>query len=58
VSRDAREKSHARIELPPAQMQRVKRAAKLIGLGVSAFIRQAALEKAVEVERRMDRSTS
>jgi hypothetical protein len=45
--------SQARIELPSAEMERVRRAAKSIGLGLSAFIRQAVLEKTVDTERRM-----
>jgi hypothetical protein len=34
-------------------MDRLRRAARSIGLSLSAFIRQAVLEKAVDVERRM-----
>jgi uncharacterized protein (DUF1778 family) len=45
--------SQARIELPTDDMDRVRRAARSIGLSLSAFIRQAVLEKAVDVERRM-----
>lgn len=45
--------SQARLELPAADMERVRRAARSIGLSLSAFIRQAVLEKAVDVERRM-----
>jgi uncharacterized protein (DUF1778 family) len=45
--------SQARIELPANEMDRVRKAAKSIGLSLSAFIRQAVLEKAVDVERRM-----
>lgn len=45
--------SQARIELPADDMDRVRRAARSIGLSLSAFIRQAVLEKAVDVERRM-----
>ena len=47
--------SQARLELPAAEMERLRRAGKSIGLSLSAFIRQAVLEKAVEVERRMGR---
>lgn len=45
--------SQARLELPAHQMERTRRAAKSIGLSLSAFIRQAVLEKTVEVEQRM-----
>jgi hypothetical protein len=45
--------AQARLELPPADMERLRRAGKSIGLSLSAFIRQAVLEKAVEVEKRM-----
>jgi uncharacterized protein (DUF1778 family) len=45
--------SQARLELPAEDMERLRRAARSIGLSLSAFIRQAVLEKAVEVERRM-----
>lgn len=48
--------SQARLELPSDDMERVRRAARSIGLSLSAFIRQAVLEKAVDVERRMGRS--
>lgn len=41
------------VRLPAAEMERVRRAARSIGLSLSAFIRQAVLEKAVDVERRM-----
>ncbi len=49
----AQKTSQARLELPAAEMERTRRAAKLIGLSLSAFIRQAVLEKTVDVERRM-----
>jgi uncharacterized protein (DUF1778 family) len=45
--------SQARLELPAQDMERLRRAARSIGLSLSAFIRQAVLEKAVDVERRM-----
>jgi hypothetical protein len=45
--------SQARLELPSRDMERVRRAAKSIGLSLSAFIRQAVLEKAADVGRRM-----
>jgi uncharacterized protein (DUF1778 family) len=45
--------SQARLELPANDMERLRRAARSIGLSLSAFIRQAVLEKAVDVERRM-----
>ena len=45
--------SQARLELPAAEMDRLRRAGRSIGLSLSAFIRQAVLEKAVDVERRM-----
>jgi uncharacterized protein (DUF1778 family) len=47
--------SQARLELPSKDMERIRRAARSIGLSLSAFIRQAVLEKAVDVERRMGR---
>jgi uncharacterized protein (DUF1778 family) len=47
--------SQARLELPSDDMERIRRAARSIGLSLSAFIRQAVLEKAVDVERRMGR---
>jgi uncharacterized protein (DUF1778 family) len=43
----------ARLELPSEDMDRLRRAARSIGLSLSAFIRQAVLEKAADVERRM-----
>jgi hypothetical protein len=45
--------SQARLELPSESMERVRNAAKSIGLSLSAFIRQAVLEKTVDVEKRM-----
>lgn len=45
--------SQARLELPMSEMDRLRRAARSIGLSLSAFIRVAVLEKAVDVERRM-----
>jgi uncharacterized protein (DUF1778 family) len=45
--------SQARLELPASDMDRIRKAAKSIGLSLSAFIRQAVLEKAADVERRM-----
>jgi hypothetical protein len=45
--------SQARLELPSADMERVRRAARSIGLSLSAFIRQAVLEKTVDTEKRM-----
>lgn len=45
--------SQARLELPAAEMERVRKAAKSIGLSLSAFIRQAVLEKTVDTEKRM-----
>jgi uncharacterized protein (DUF1778 family) len=45
--------SQARLELPASDMDRLRKAAKSIGLSLSAFIRQAVLEKAVDVENRM-----
>ena len=51
---DADEKiSQARLLLPARDMERARKAARSIGLGMSAFIRQAVLEKMVDVERRM-----
>jgi uncharacterized protein (DUF1778 family) len=47
--------SQARLELPVDDMERIRRSAKSIGLSLSAFIRQAVLEKAVDVEKRMSR---
>jgi hypothetical protein len=45
--------SQARLELPADDMERVRRAGRSIGLSLSAFIRQAVLEKTVDVEKRM-----
>jgi uncharacterized protein (DUF1778 family) len=45
--------SQARLELPVKEMDRLRKAARSIGLSLSAFIRQAVLEKTVDVERRM-----
>ena len=45
--------SQARLELPSAEMERVRKAARSIGLSLSAFIRQAVLEKTVDTEKRM-----
>jgi len=45
--------SQARLELPSGDMERLRRAARSIGLSLSAFIRQAVLEKTVDVEKRM-----
>lgn len=45
--------SQARLELPSQDMERVRRAARSIGLSLSAFIRQAVLEKTVDVDKRM-----
>ena len=45
--------SQARLELPANDMDRVRKAARSIGLSLSAFIRQAVLEKTVDTERRM-----
>ena len=45
--------SQARLELPTPDMDRMRRAAKSVGLSLNAFIRQACLEKTVETERRM-----
>jgi uncharacterized protein (DUF1778 family) len=45
--------SQARLELPAEEMDRLRRAARSIGLSLSAFIRMAVLEKAADVERRM-----
>jgi hypothetical protein len=45
--------SQARLELPSDDMERVRRAGRSIGLSLSAFIRQAVLEKTVDVEKRM-----
>lgn len=45
--------SQARLELPSDDMERVRRAARSIGLSLSAFIRQAVLEKTVDVDKRM-----
>jgi uncharacterized protein (DUF1778 family) len=45
--------SQARLELPAGDMERIRKAAKSIGLSLSAFLRQAVLEKAADVERRM-----
>jgi uncharacterized protein (DUF1778 family) len=47
--------SQARLELPASEMDRLRAAARSIGLSLSAFIRQAVLEKTVDVERRMGR---
>jgi hypothetical protein len=43
----------ARIELPPDDMERVRRAGRSIGLSLTAFLRSAALEKTADTERRM-----
>jgi hypothetical protein len=45
--------SQARLELPASDMERLRRAARSIGLSLSAFIRQAVSEKAADVEKRM-----
>lgn len=45
--------SQARLELPSKEMDRLRKAARSIGLSLSAFIRQAVLEKCVDTERRM-----
>lgn len=45
--------SQARLELPVAEMDRVRASARGIGLSLSAFLRQAVLEKAADVSRRM-----
>lgn len=45
--------SQARLELPVPDMERIRKAARSIGLSLSAFIRVAVLEKAADVERRM-----
>jgi uncharacterized protein (DUF1778 family) len=45
--------SQARLELSSDDMERVRRAARSIGLSLSAFIRQAVLEKTVDVDKRM-----
>ena len=45
--------SQARLELLSDDMDRVRRAARSIGLSLSAFIRQSVLEKTVDTERRM-----
>ncbi len=45
--------TQARLELPTADMERVRTAARKIGLSLSAFIRQSVLEKAADVEKRM-----
>jgi predicted DNA-binding protein len=45
---------HARIELPDADYERLKRVAKSIGLGVAAFIRQAVLRDVRRVEDEME----
>jgi hypothetical protein len=45
--------SQARLELPADEMERVRRAARSIGLSLSAFIRLAVLEKAADTQRRM-----
>jgi predicted DNA binding CopG/RHH family protein len=50
---DAPTTSQARLELPSEDMERVRRAARSIGLSLSAFIRQAVLEKTVDVTNRM-----
>lgn len=47
--------SQARLELPAEDMERIRKAAKSVGLSLSAFIRQAVIERAVDVERRMGR---
>ena len=47
--------SQARIELPASEMERIRDAAKSVGLGLSAFIRLAVLEKTAETERKMGR---
>lgn len=43
---------HARIELPDREYQRLKRAARAIGLPVAAYIRMAVLERIAEDERK------
>ena len=43
---------HARIELPDEDYQRLKRAARRIGLPVAGFIRMVVLERVGEDERR------
>jgi hypothetical protein len=45
--------SQARLELPAPEMERVRRAARSVGLGLSAFIRLAVLEKTADTEKRM-----
>lgn len=45
--------SQARLELPSKDMERLRKAARSIGLSLSAFIRQAVLEKTVDTEKRM-----
>ena len=47
--------SQARLELPAAEMERVRRAAKSIGLSLSAFIRRAVLTETVRTEREMSK---
>jgi hypothetical protein len=49
----AKPTSQARLELPVPEMDRVRRAARSVGLGLSAFIRLAVLEKTADTEKRM-----
>jgi hypothetical protein len=47
------EMRHARIELPDADYQRLKRAADRVHISVAAYIRQAVMERIAEDERKM-----
>ena len=45
--------TQSKLELPAEEMERVRKVARTIGLSLSASVRQAVLEKTVEVQRRM-----
>jgi hypothetical protein len=48
------ETSQARLELPKAEMERVRKAAKSRGLALTAFLRLAVLEKTSRIEEGRD----
>jgi hypothetical protein len=45
--------TQSKLELPVEEMERVRQVARTIGLGLSAFIRMAVLEKTTEVPKRI-----
>ena len=53
VPRPKQRVSQARIELPVDEMDRVRKAARLLGLSLSAFLRMAVLRVTVETEKTM-----